>query len=97
MFCFVLQIVDLPDETLATISVPVGDICIAGCRVLVHINIPRQEKDVTNPLNIPTSIFNDPAMPHTVSLDGMIPVEQVGNMLMHMRFYLSMFYRKTHM
>lgn len=77
-----LQVVDLPDEALATITVPVDNLCVSGCQVFVHINIPRQEKDVANPFEIPTSVFNDPAMPRTVWLEAQITVEQVGNTYM---------------
>ena len=72
------QVIDLPDQDLATISIPVDDSCAGGCEVLIHINIPRQNRDVANPLAIPTSIYNDPAMPHTVTLRDTFTVEQVG-------------------
>ena len=70
--------IDLPDQDLATIPIPVDDLCSGGCQVRVHINIPRQTKDVANPLAIPTSIYNDPAMPHTVTLRDTFTVEQMG-------------------
>ena len=73
------QVVELPDQELAMISVPIGDICIAGCQVVFHMNIPRQEGDVANPLGIPTSIYNDPAMPRTLTLKSKISGEQVCN------------------
>ena len=55
MCCFVPQAVDLLHEALATIFVPIDDLCISGCQVLVRINIPTEAKDVGNPLGIPRS------------------------------------------
>ncbi|CAD7704742.1 unnamed protein product [Ostreobium quekettii] len=70
------KVIPLPDKQLASISVPVDETCAAGCSALVHINVPRQEEVDVNPHGIPSTIYYDPAMPRTVTLQEEIRVGQ---------------------